>query len=210
MLTADRFLFISAHPDDSELSAGGLIHYLARQNKAIKLLVLSNPTISLPPGFEGNVLLDEQIEAAAELGLTQDNLIFMDFPVRRFSEHRQDILEELVLIRKDFDPQYVFTSHCDDIHQDHSQVGLEAKRAFSKQNLLFFEAPWNGSQFRGNFTVPLEDIDIAAKQKAIQCFQSQQHRVYSSEEYIFGLARMRGAMIGREFAESFEVSSMHL
>ena len=141
MLSNDRFLFISAHPDDTELSAGGLVHFLARHGKTVKILILSNPSISLPSGYTNNTLIDEQTAAAAELKIASENLIFMIFPVRRFSETRQDILEELVALRDDYNPQFVFTSHPNDTHQDHSQIGQEARRAFTKTNLLYFEAP---------------------------------------------------------------------
>lgn len=210
MLSNDRFLFISAHPDDTELSAGGLVHFLSRHGKTVKILILSNPSISLPSGYTNNTLIDEQNAASAELKIDPRNLIFMDFPVRRFSETRQDILEELVALRKDYNPQFVFTSHPDDTHQDHSQIGQEARRAFAKTNLLYFEAPWNGSRFLGNYTVPIEKQDIEAKIRSIACFRSQQHRVYSSEDFVRGLARMRGAAINEDMAEAFEVSHLRI
>ena len=210
MLSNDRFLFISAHPDDTELSAGGLVHFLARHGKTVKILILSNPSISLPSGYTNNTLIDEQTAAAAELKIGSKNLIFMNFPVRRFSETRQDILEELVALRNDYNPQFVFTSHPNDTHQDHSQIGQEARRAFAKTNLLYFEAPWNGSRFLGNYTVPIEEQDIDAKIRSIACFKSQQHRVYSSEDFVRGLARMRGAVINEDMAEAFEVSHLRI
>ena len=73
MLSNDRFLFISAHPDDTELSAGGLVHFLARHGKTVKILILSNPSISLPSGYTNNTLIDEQTAAAAELKIGSKN-----------------------------------------------------------------------------------------------------------------------------------------
>ena len=81
-------------------------------------------------------MIDEQTAAVPELKIASENLIFI-FPVRRFSETRQDILEELVALRDDYNPQFVFTSHPNDTHQDHSQIGQEARRA-AKTNLLYF------------------------------------------------------------------------
>jgi LmbE family N-acetylglucosaminyl deacetylase len=208
MYMHDRYLFISAHPDDSELSAGGLIHKLVRLGKEVRILILSNPVISLPEGFEGNVLIKEQEQAAACLGVALNNIRFCDFPVRRFSEHRQDILETFVEVNKQFNPDVIVTSHPQDIHQDHAQVGQEASRAFKKKNLLFYEAPWNGAPSSNNLSIALEAEDIDAKQAAISCYKSQQHRIYSSPDFLSGWAKMRGAVVDEEFAEVFEVQCL--
>ena len=45
-------------------------------------------------------------------------------PVRHFSEHRQHVLDELISLRRKFEPDLVLTMNSADTHQDHAVVPL--------------------------------------------------------------------------------------
>ena len=49
-----------------------------------------------------------------------------DYPVRRFSEHRQAILDTLIGERDRYQPSLVFCPSRDDCHQDHAVCAAEA------------------------------------------------------------------------------------
>lgn len=208
MLNGNRVLFISAHPDDSEFAAGGTITRLRELGKEIFLLVMSNPVQSLPDGFDPDTLIREQKKSAQVLGIPEANIQFYDFPVRRFSERRQDILEELIVAGREISPDVVFCSGINDVHQDHNQCAQEVLRAFRKKTICSFDVPWNTNNSVLNLNIQLSESHILKKIEAIQCYESQSVRPYSDTDYIKGWAKTRGIYSNYKYAESFELVTM--
>ena len=134
----------------------------------------------------------------------QDDLN-LPVPPRTFPEVRQEILELLIEAQRDFAPEAVLMPTIGDIHQDHHTIAAEGLRAFKRTTILGYEIPWNQFSFAKQAYVVLEERHLEAKVRALECYQSQQHRNYANEEYIRNLARTHGIEIGRPFAECFEV-----
>jgi len=129
-----------------------------------------------------------------------------NFKIREFGYHRQEILEELVQLRKTFQPDWVFCPASTDYHQDHQVVNSEVIRAFKNDaTILGYELPWNNINFHSNLLVRLKKTDIAAKWRMLQDFPNQFHRIYFKEDYIYSLAKVRGIQCHAPYAESFEV-----
>jgi LmbE family N-acetylglucosaminyl deacetylase len=84
-------------------------------------------------------------------------------------------------------------------------IHAEALRAFRKTSILGYELPWNQTQFHSSFFIRLSPADLEAKVKAIKAYKSQAHRDYTQEDFIRGLAKVRGVQSGAEYAEAFEV-----
>jgi LmbE family N-acetylglucosaminyl deacetylase len=204
-----KALFISAHPDDTEFGAGGLLQILLRKGVDVHLMVLSNPEISMPEGSLENQAVIEQKKSASVLGL-KNKICFYDFPVRRFSEHRQDILELLVKTNKEIQPDFVVTHSINDYHQDHNLVAIESIRAFKQQTLLGYTHPWNTRAMVGNIFFELTDEIIKNKIHAISMFESQAIRAYSQPKIIESLALEAGIACGFTYAERFELASMSI
>ena len=125
--------------------------------------------------------------------------------VSPFPEVRQEILELLIEVQRDFAPEAVLMPTLGDIHQDHHTIAAEGLRAFKRTTILGYEIPWNQFSFAKQAYVVLEERHLDAKVRALECYRSQQHRNYANEEYIRNLARTHGIEIGRPFAECFEV-----
>ncbi|MEN8224432.1 MAG: PIG-L deacetylase family protein [Bacteroidota bacterium] len=204
MIKGKKILLLAPHPDDPEYACGGSI---ARWSKDNELFYTAfSPCIeSLPDTFADDTLFKELKAAASVLGIREANINTFDFPVRRFNEHRQDILETLVNIRKDIKPDIVLMPNSNDIHQDHKVIYEEGLRAFKHCSLLGYELPWNNLEFKSNFHVSISENELNTKWRAIESYESQGIRSYKSKDFFDGLARVRGIQAGTEFAEAFEL-----
>jgi hypothetical protein len=63
----------------------------------------------------------------------------------------------------------------------------------------------NTITFRHACFVHLEERHLQAKIESLMCYESQAFRSYRNEEFLRGLARVRGVQINAECAEAFEV-----
>ena len=203
-------LFISAHTDDSEFGAGGLLARLTEQGAHVRILVLSAPEESLISGFTKEMLLAEQMSAAASLSVPDDCIEMHDFPVRRFQEHRQDILETLYRSRQRHVPDLVVTHGAQDCHQDHQAVAEETFRAFKRDSIVTYCHPWNTRGSLGNIFVALEPRHLDRKIDAIGKFVSQSHRSYHNPDLIRSSAVEAGAVVDLQYAERFSIPTMKI
>jgi LmbE family N-acetylglucosaminyl deacetylase len=200
-----RVLVLAPHTDDGEFGCGGAMARLVESGADVRQIAFSIASRSLPQGFAADTLVHESRAASEALGLSPEALTVHDFEVRTFPEVRQEILELLIDAQRDFAPQAVLMPTIGDIHQDHHTIAAEGLRAFKRTTILGYEIPWNQFSFAKQAYVVLEERHLEAKVRALDCYQSQQHRNYANEEYIRNLARTHGIEIGRLFAECFEV-----
>jgi len=204
MIKGKKILLLAPHADDPEYACGGSISQWSKENE-LYYMAFSPCKISLPDGFPENALYEELQASAGILGIPESNIITYNFPVRRFNEHRQDILEEMVKFRNNFHPDLVVLPNSDDIHQDHRVIYEEGLRAFKHCSMLGYELPWNNLSFTSNFHIKLDKEALDMKWKAISAYRSQEIRAYKSEEFFEGLARVRGMQVGSKYAEAFEL-----
>ncbi|MCW3136645.1 MAG: PIG-L family deacetylase [Canidatus Methanoxibalbensis ujae] len=203
-----KILFLSPHTDDVELGAGGTLVKSLELGHEILWVVFSTAEDSLPDNMPKDALKKEFLKVISDLGLKEEDYRIMNFRVRRLHEYRQEILEELVKIRKDFAPDLVIGPSLNDYHQDHQVVAWEMIRAFKNtSSIIAYELPWNHVAFNTQMFVKLEEKHIKKKVELLKNYRSQQilNRPYFSGDFIFGWARMRGIQVRAEFAEAFEV-----
>jgi LmbE family N-acetylglucosaminyl deacetylase len=198
-------LVLAPHTDDGEFGCGGTLARLVERGVDVRQIAFSIASRSLPPGFPPDTLVHESRAASDALGLGPDALTVHDFEVRTFPERRQEILELLIEVQRDFRPELVLLPTLGDIHQDHHTIAAEGLRAFKRTTVLGYEIPWNQFRFHKQAYVSLEERHLDAKARALDCYASQAHRNYANEEYIRNLARTHGIEIGRAYAECFEV-----
>ncbi len=162
----------------------------------------------MPPGAEENILIEEFNKSMSKLGVLNENRFDFNFPVRRFSEYRQDILEELIKLRTLLSPDLILLPASADHHQDHKVIYEEGVRAFLRSSsILGYELPWNIRSFDVQHIVELSEENFENKITAIQEYKSQVEigRSYFSKNFIRGLAETRGIQGGFKLAEAFEV-----
>ena len=201
----NRILILAPHTDDGELGCGGAIAKFIEQGKNVYYVAFSICEESVPDGFPDNILESEVKEATKILGIKSENLIIKKYPVRLFSNHRQEILDDLIKLKEQIKPDLVFMPSSFDVHQDHNVIHQEGLRAFRNTSILGYEFMWNNFSFNSTSFIIIDDKHLNKKIKAIQKYESQKHRFYNSDESLKGLALYRGLQIGTKFAESFEV-----
>jgi LmbE family N-acetylglucosaminyl deacetylase len=205
MLNMDRIVVLAPHTDDGEIGCGGVIGRLIEEGKQVYYVAFSTARTSVRPDFPDNILEIEVEEATRVLGIPPGNLCIHDFPVRHFPEHRQAILQVLVDLRRELNPDLILVPSLHDIHQDHQVIAAEGLRAFKRHTVLGYEEPWNNIVFETRCFVTLEKRHVARKIEALHCYKSQAHRAYLDDEFIWSLARTRGTQIEGRYAEAFEV-----
>lgn len=203
--TFNKVLVLAPHTDDGELGAGGFISKLIENGSEIYYAAFSTAEESVPEGFPKDILKTEVINATSVLGIPKENLIVFNYQVRKLNYYRQEILEELIRLKREIPFDLVLLPSFNDIHQDHSTIAQEGLRAFKSQTILGYELIWNNLTFNTQCFVHLEERHIDNKVKALNEYKSQGKRDYLSETFIKSLAIARGVQVGTKFAEAFEV-----
>jgi N-acetylglucosamine malate deacetylase 1 len=199
-----RTLLLAPHTDDGEFGCGGTVARLLEAEAEVFYVAFSTCEESVPPGFRKDALAEEVRAATGVLGIPPQNLMVRSYPVRRFPEHRQEILEDLVRLRAQIRPDLVFLPSSQDIHQDHQVIAAEGVRAFKAATLLGYDIPWNNLAMSYATLVVLEERHLQKKLAALACYKTQAHRAYATEEAIRSLARSRGLLVAQKYAEAFE------
>ena len=201
-----RILVLSPHTDDGEIGAGGTIARFVEDGKEIYYVAFSSCEASVPEGFPEDVLKIECKKATNILGIKPENVILLEYKVRTFPLHRQEILDDMLALNRQIKPELVLVPSSNDIHQDHQVIYAEALRAFKKNASIWgYEHPWNNLTFTTDIFVKLEQRHIKKKIEAMKQYESQNFRSYFDEKYIKALAYMRGTQVDYPFAETFEL-----
>ncbi len=207
----NKILILSPHTDDAELGAGGYISRLIEDDKEILWVVFSTARESVPKGMANDVLLKEFLSVVKHLKMNESNYRIFEYKVRHLFTKRQEILESLVRIKNEFQPDLVIGPSQNDYHQDHQIVANEMIRAYkTSASIICYELPWNHLKFENQLFVELDPRHLDCKINLLNHYRSQiaKSRQYFTPEFISGLARSRGIQIGKEFAEAFEVIRM--
>jgi len=192
MLNVKTSLILSPHADDAEFGCGGTIAKLVASGIRVHLLAF----------YDENEARADTLKAADTL---QVEITVDCIPARNFPMYRQYILEKLIELKKEMNPDLVIQPSLSDIHQDHQTVAQEGVRAFKDTNLWGYEVPWNNLNFDAQLFVSLEDNHVETKIEAIKCYKDQARRPYANEDYIRSVMISRGMQVGVKNAEAFNV-----
>jgi len=199
-----KILILSPHTDDAEIGAGGTICKF-KEDHELLWVVFSTCEDSLPEGMPNGTLV---IEFSKVVKFLEVRSKVFDYRVRKLDEYRQGILEHLIEIKNEFVPDLVIGPSLNDFHQDHKVVANEMIRAFkTSASIICYELPWNNVQFNTQMFVRLTKEQIEQKIKILSFYKSQIiERSYPfSDNFVKGLATVRGAQINHKYAEAFEV-----
>ena len=199
------YLVLGPHTDDGEWGCGASIVKWIRAGHSVHYAAFSAAEESVPDGFSPDVLREEIVEAVKLLGLPIENLKVFTFRVRHFPRDRQEILESMIQLRKQLDPDVVVVPSSYDTHQDHEVISREAFRAFKRCTILGYEIPWNNRRIDLTFFNGVDRECLDAKIGSIAAYKSQNFRAPNYADLINSLAIQRGSQAGLDFAEAFEV-----
>lgn len=202
----NTILVLSPHTDDGELGAGGTISKFLDEGKDVYYIAFSGCEASVPQGLPKNTLRKECKRSTKILGLKPDKVIIMDYEVRTLPEHRQEILEKLIKLKGEFQPEIVLVPSSHDMHQDHGVIYWEALRAFKKEASIWgYEHPWNNLSFSTDIFVVLNLKNMERKLKALKEYKTQKSKSYMDEKNIMALGCTRGSQLDQPYAETFEL-----
>jgi len=198
-------VILAPHTDDGELGCGATIARMIREGVQVYYVAFSICEESVPAGYPRDILGREVQSATRKLGIKSENLMVYKYPVRHFNSHRQQILEDLVRLRKQLNPDWVFTPSSHDIHQDHKVINAESVRAFKNTASIFgYDLPWNQTISDSTALIMVTESDVQAKCEAFSCYKTQSFRPYDSA-LINSLAVVKGVQVESKLAEAFEV-----
>jgi LmbE family N-acetylglucosaminyl deacetylase len=195
-----KVCFIAAHPDDIELGCGA---FIANIHGKAELLCVTLSDNQKNPSLTH--LVEEHFRSMAVLGVPGDHVRVETFVTRRFPELRQEILEYLYQLNREYKPDIVFTHTRSDIHQDHQQTTEEVLRAFRGTTVLGFDALRSSYGFFPHFLVEVSEQDVDKKIQALAEYSTYHDKYYFDADVLRATLIRHGALAERPFAEGFDI-----
>ena len=214
-------LVIAAHPDDEALGCAGTILKHTNSGDPVHLLFLADGEGARGSldGLEARKLAT--IYAARLMGITEENITFLNFPDNRMdSLQLLDVVQKVEPVISRISPQIIYTHHHGDLNIDHRithQSVLTVCRPMPGNTIeaiygfeVLSSTGWASSEMSHAFT-PNRYVDISEylekKLETIACYQNEMRpyphaRSIKTVEY---LAKLRGSSVGVEAAEAFSV-----
>ena len=200
MFFGKRVCFLGAHPDDIEIGSGALIAQIADQTE-IRCVTFSDNQKN--PDLKN--LVQEHYASMKVLGLSQEQIMLLDFETRRFPHFRQEILEQMISIQRDFQPDIVFVHSKADVHQDHQTLTAEALRAFRGTTILGFDVIRSSYGFFPSFLVAVSEEETNRKIEALQEYKTYASKYYFDPELTRATLLRNGAICERKYAEGYDI-----
>jgi len=201
-----EILAVGAHCDDIEIGCGATLLKLFDQYmiKKIKWVVFaSNEQRKREAINSANAFL-ESVE--------NKEIIVLDYRDAFLEQSKFEIKEVFESLKKDFNPDLVFTHYRADRHQDHRLLSDLAWNTFRSHLVLEYEIP----KYDGDLGIPNCFFHISqehADKKAailLDCFESQKGKHWFDKETFLALMRIRGMESACEtkYAEAFHVRKL--
>lgn len=206
-----KILLLSAHADDAEIGCGGSATKFIEQGHEVYYASFSIMEEAVPEELPRDILLSEARISAKILGIMPQNLFMYRYPVRKFPKFRQEILEDMIKLKKEINPDLVFMPSKYDIHQDHSVIATEGLRIFKFTSILGYELVWNNIAFEATSFIFLKESHVKKKLEALECYKSQilrlkkLGRIPIFSQGVKALMEVRGIQAGTHYAEAFNV-----
>ena len=195
-----RICFIGAHPDDIEIGAGALISNLVGRADVMCVTLSDNQKNPLLTN-----IVREHHDSMDVLGVPREKRRVEPFVTRNFPQARQEVLEYLFKLNKDFQPDIVFTHSRNDIHQDHNTITEESLRAFRGITVLGFDVIRSSYGFFPHFLVSVTEEDVQRKIKALAQYKTYADRYYFSADLTRSILVRNGAFADSQYAEGFDI-----
>ena len=201
-----RVLVLAPHTDDGEFGCGGTMARLVEAGVDVRYVAFSIATRSLPRGLRARHARARGARGDRRARHPEENLTVHDFDVRTFPEHRQDILELLVALWEEWQPDAVFQPSIHDVHQDHQTIAAGGPARLQADDDPRLRDPLEQLRLLvPGATSRWSSATSSGRWRRSRRYASQQHRRYANPEYIWNLARTHGINVNREYAEVFQV-----
>ncbi len=205
MFDPKKILVLAPHTDDGELGCGASMAKFCAEGREVYYAAFCLCSKALPASFPANTLETECRKATSVLGIPSSHLFLFNYEVRELPASRQKILEELLQLNTQVNPDMVLLPAASDVHQDHQVIHQEGLRAFKNTTFAGYELPWNNYSFKTNFFIRISENELNKKVASLKAYQSQAQRNYMQEDFTRALAKVRGVQCNSPYAEAFEV-----
>lgn len=219
-----NYLLVVAHPDDEVLGCGASIKKWSSEGNKVDVCIMCAEAKARAFRPEDDEL-DNDLQASTDyLGVNQRyEGVFPNIEMNTIPHLK--LVQFIESAIKESEPDIVITHHPADTNNDHLQTSMacqEAIRLFQRRpeikpltEFWYMEVPscteWAVNEsmnlFRPNCFVEVGKDNVEAKIKALGMYRGVM-RPYPhprSSEYIEGLAAVRGAQWGLQYAEAFQV-----
>ncbi len=213
-------IIVSAHPDDETLGAGGTLLKHKANGDNIYWLITTN--ISEKQGFSRDRVYSRQKEVEQVAQLFGVKKVFnLDYPTMQLStETLIELVPRISTVFNEVKPEVIYCLNRSDAHSDH-RVTCDAVMActksfrypFVKQVLMYeciseteFSPALPEKVFMPNYYVDISDY-LDQKLEIMKVYDSElgDHPFPRSLRNIKALAIFRGASVGVEYAEAFQL-----
>lgn len=214
-----NILVIAAHPDDEVLGCGGTIASRSYEGDQVNIVFVADGVGARLADFECNLKERKKsaYKAASILGVK--SVEFFDFPDNQLDTiPLLSIVQKLEQIIEKFKPEIIYTHHYGDLNIDH-QITHRAtmtacrpsphssiKQIYAYEVLSSTEWALNGNVLKPQYFVNIAEfinqkIDaLSAYEKEVRLFPHPR-----SFEAVRHLAALRGAHMGQQFCEAFQL-----
>jgi LmbE family N-acetylglucosaminyl deacetylase len=196
-----KILCIGAHCDDIEIGCGGTLLRLIREfpGLGVHWLVLSSDPVRAR---------EAQASASRFLeGVRQKAVVIKEFKNGYFPYCGAEIKDCFEQLKKEVDPDVIFTHFREDFHQDHRVVSELTWNTFRDHFILEYEiVKYDGDIGRTNLFVPLpEDIWRRKIDYIDASYASQKGKRWFTRDTFQSLMRLRGVESNADsgYAEGF-------
>lgn len=213
-------IVISAHPDDEVLGVGGTLLKHKQNGDNIYWLITTN--VFEFQGFSEKRVLSRQFEIEKVANAFSIKKVFkLDYPTMSLStETLIDMIPRVSTVFEEVKPEIIYCLNRSDAHSDH-RITFDAVIActksfrypFVKQILMYeciseteFAPQLPEKMFIPNYFVDISEF-MDEKMKIMEIYESELavHPFPRSLKNIEALATFRGASVGVEYAEAFQL-----
>jgi LmbE family N-acetylglucosaminyl deacetylase len=219
---SDTVAVVAAHADDEVLGCGGTIARLAKEGRAVHILLLADGETSRElTQAAGSAAVSARKAAASAACVTMgaQSVELLELPDNRLDGiPLLEVVKRIEAFVARYEPSQLFTHHYGDVNIDHKVVhdavlaACRPQPGYCVRELLFFEVP-SSTEWRtpGSLTAfqPNWFFDISAtlqtKLDALRAYEHELREFPHPRSYraVEALAHWRGATIGVAAAEAF-------
>ncbi len=206
-LYSKKFFILTAHPDDLEMSCGGLVAKIIASGGSVTNFILVKPSVEVNVKRNSDIVSKELQKSKNILGF---QTVIYDTPLHDNGRPNLSVSNNLITQAESIAQGHdIIISHWkEDHHQDH-RVCYDVARSMARKNFEQFwcmdEPPYNlhYKNFKCNLYVDItEYIDI--KYKALESYATYFNQ--QSIDAIINYNKYRGSFLGaNKIAETFQI-----